>query len=101
MSEVNLKYVREEAKNTIEKLLNGEINIATAKTVSGLLSNITTTAKVQVDYINAIPKHIKEDMQLENISVLDTPFKDTQVEVDNTLSGIEEENKKPYRFDNK
>jgi len=98
---VTLVDVRNHAINTLEGILDGSIEIEKAKQVKGLLDTIINSSKTQVDFINSIPKNIKENMNFDELMQISGSFRDDNYELDKTLKHIEEKNKQPYIINNK
>lgn len=59
---VTLVDVRNTAMEMIELLRDKTIDVSTAKEVRSLLDTITATARVQIEFLNALPKELKEKM---------------------------------------
>lgn len=95
-ADVTLKDVRKAAFEMIDSLRKGEIDIETAKTANCLIGSIIETAKTEVGFLNALPKHIKDGMDFEQAKQIGVGFKDKDIELNNVLSEIEENNNKPY-----
>lgn len=98
-SDITLKDVRKTAFEMIDDLRTGKIDIETAKVANSLLNSAIETAKTEVGFLNALPKQIKETMNFDQVKEVSAGFKDRDVELENTLKGIENKKSKPYEFE--
>jgi hypothetical protein len=96
---ITLTDVRQQALDAIKELKKGDIDVKTAKEIRELLSVIVDTGKTQVDFINAIPDSLLEEMGEENIKAIAGTLKDRDAELDKTLTEIEK-NQSTYNFNN-
>jgi hypothetical protein len=91
-SGVTLVDVRNEAIDAIRKLKNKEIDVRTAKEIKGFLGIIVDCARTQNDFLNALPKHIKDQLPKENILAIAGTLRDRDAELDESLTEIENKN---------
>ena len=94
---ITLVDVRQEAMDTIKQLKNKTIDVSTAKEIRGLLDVVVNTAKVQVDFMNALPKHIKDKMPEDKILAIAATLRDRDAEMDETMNDIEKRRSEPYK----
>lgn len=88
-SGVTLTDVKSEAFDIIQKLKSKEIDVQTAKEIRGYLDIVIQTAKTQIDFMNAIPAHIKEKMGEETIKAIAGTLRDRDAELDESITDIE------------
>jgi hypothetical protein len=91
---ITLVDVRNEAMDAIQKLKSKQMDISTAKEVRELLNTVISTAKVQVDFLNALPKQVKDKMTDEKILSIAGTLRDRDAELDETLTQIEKNSHK-------
>ena len=89
-SGITLVDVRNEAMDAIQKLKNKEMDVKTASEIRNLLNTVIDTGKAQVDFMRAIPDHLKKEMKLENILAIAGTLRDRDAELDETLVKIEQ-----------
>jgi hypothetical protein len=94
---ITLVDVRNEAMDAIQKLKNKEIDVSTAKEIKGLLDTIINTAKTQVDFMNAIPKQVKDNMTNDQVLAIAGTLRDRDAEMDEVMTEIEKKSKEPYK----
>lgn len=92
---ITLVDVRSEAMDAIKKLKNKELDVKTASEIRNLLGTVISTAKVQVEFIKAIPNNIKEQMKEDDIKAIAGTLRDRDAELDDSLNTIDE-NKNKY-----
>jgi len=95
-SGITLVDVRSEAMDAIQKLKSGAMDLKTAQQIKGLLDTVIMTAKTQIDFLNAIPKPLKDSLTKENVLAIAGTLRDRDEDIDITLHEIDERNKKPY-----
>jgi len=95
---ITLVDVRQAAMDTIKKLKNGEIDVKTAGEIRNLCNTVIDVAKVQVEYVKAVPAHIKEAMTLAEVKAIAGTLMDRDAELDIALIEIEENQKKPVEL---
>ena len=91
---ITLVDVRQAAMETIKKLQNGEIDVKTAGEIRNLCNTVIDVAKVQVEYVKAVPAHVKEQMSISDVKAIAGTLIDRDAELDITLIEIEEKQKK-------
>ena len=69
-TEITLLEVRKEAMEAIQQLKNNKMDVQTASEIRNLLGTIIDTAKVQVEFLKAIPASLKEKMSEETIKAI-------------------------------
>lgn len=89
---ITLVDVRSEAMEVIQKLKDKQIDVRTAKEIKGLLDVVINTAKTQVDFLNAIPPGVKQQMTEDNIKAIAGTLRDRDAELDESLEEIEKSN---------
>jgi len=99
--QITLTDVRQQALEAIQSLKQGEMDVKTAKEIRELLNVIVDTGKTQVDFLNAIPVSVREQMGEENIKQLAGTLKDKDEELNETLQEIESNRKKTYNLTSK
>lgn len=97
---ITLVDVRDEAIDAIKKLKNKEMDVQTAREIRNLLDTIIDTGKTQVEFLKAVPNHIKEKMTQDNINAIAGTLRDRDAELDNTLTEIAE-GRNNYPIDSK
>lgn len=95
-ADITLKDVRKTTFDIINSLRKGEIDIETAKAANSLIGSIIETAKTEVGFLNALPKHIKDSMDFEQAKQIGVGFKDKDIELNKTLEEIDMRNSRPY-----
>ena len=95
---ITLVDVRQAAMDTIKKLQNGEMDIKTAGEIRNLCNTVIDVAKVQVEYVKAVPVHVKEQMSISDVKAIAGTLIDRDAELDITLIEIEEKQKKPVEL---
>ena len=90
--------VRKEALFTIQQLRDGKISTKDAAEVRNLLGVIVDTARVQNDFIRALPKSISDKITFEDVKGIVGAVKNADAEIDLTLDEINK-NKNKYLFD--
>lgn len=95
---ITLVDVRQAAMETIKKLQNGEIDVKTAGEIRNLCNTVIDVAKVQVEYVKAVPAHVKEQMSISDVKAIAGTLIDRDAELDITLIEIEEKKKKPVEL---
>lgn len=98
---ITLVDIRSAAMDTIKKLQAGEIDVKTACEIRNLCNTVIDVAKVQVEYVKAVPSHIKEQMTLVEVKAIAGVLIDRDAELDQTMIEISESNKKPYELTSK
>lgn len=96
-SGITLVDVRNEAMDTIRRIKNKEMDLDEAKTVKGLLDTIINTAKTQVDFLNALPKSVKDSFTPDHVMAIAGTLRDRDAELDETLTEIEKKKNEPYQ----
>jgi len=81
--------------DTIQKVKSGEIDLQKAKVINELSQTVINSAKCEVDFLNALPKNVKEAMNFDNILQVSGTFNNEEFETKMILKQIEEKNKKP------
>jgi len=66
-TEITLLEVRKEAMEAIQQLKSNKMDVQTASEIRNLLGTIIDTAKVQVEFLKAIPNSLKEKMSEDSI----------------------------------
>lgn len=90
-----INNLREKLFETMEKLESGQIDVAKAKTINEVAQTIINTAKIEHDYLKLIQdnnKHSEKKISIESVFMGKEP-------IEFTLKQIEENKKKPYKFD--
>ena len=90
--DITLLSVRKEAINTIEKLHKKEIDHKTAGEIRNLLNVIIDTAKVQIEFMKALPTSVKEKMTHHDLKQMVGACNDKDAEVNETLARLKAEN---------
>ena len=98
---ITLVDVRSEAMETIKLLKEGKIDVKQASTIKDLCNTVIDVAKVQVEFVKAIPNHIKETFDKNEVKAIAGTLIDRDADLDITLSEIETNRKKPYQLSNK
>ena len=98
---ITLTDVRQEAIDPIKALKDGKMDLKTAKEIREFLKVIVNTGKTQVDFLNAMPKTIKDSMNEDTIKAIAGTLQDRDADMDLTLKKINEErNNFPLSNDN-
>jgi len=97
-SGITLTDVRAEAFEAIQKLKNKEMDIKTAGEIRNMLNVIIDTAKVQTEFIKALPNNMKEQMNESTVKAIAGTLRDKDAEMDQSLLEIQERKQKPYEF---
>ncbi len=95
---ITLIDVREQAMDTIQQIKNKTLDVKDAQTIKGLLDVIVDTAKVQVEFIRALPNSVKDKLSTDDVKSIAGTLKDRDAELDVSLKQIEE-NTNSYKFD--
>jgi len=95
---ITLTDVRDEAFKTIQALRAKQIEVKDAQTIKDLLNTVIDTAKVQVEFLKAIPNSAKEKLSKDEIKAIAGTLKDRDAEMDLTMQEIEKNNKKPINL---
>ena len=93
---ITMVDVRLAAMDTIKKLQNGSIDVKTAAEIRNLCETVINVAKTQVEYIKAVPQHIKDNMTITEVKAIAGTLIDRDAELDQTMNEIAENRKKPY-----
>lgn len=93
MSRVTLSDVRSEALDAIRQLKSKEIDVKTAAEIRGHLNVIIDTAKTEVEFIKALPDHIKKGLSQIQVLTIVSTLEDKDKALDTTLKEIKEKNK--------
>lgn len=93
---ITLTDVRNEAMDILQRLKNGKMDVKTAIAAKGLLDTVIDTAKTQVEFLKAIPNSVKEQMNVNTIKAIAGTLRDRDAELDESLTEIEENRKKPW-----
>jgi len=96
-SGITLVDVRNEAMDTIRKIKSKEIDLDQAKSINNLLNTIVNTAKTQVDFLNALPKSVKDSFTPDHVLAIAGALRDRDAELDETLTEIENKKAETYR----
>jgi len=97
-SGITLIDVRLEAMSAIQKLKSGTMDVKTAGEIRNLLNAVIDTAKVQVEYLKALPTSVKEKMTVNEVKAIAGTLIDRDAELDVSLTEIRDEMKKPYEI---
>jgi len=89
---ITLLSVRKEALKTIEQLRTKEIDYKTAAEIRNLLNVIIDTAKVQIEFVKALPNSVKENMTQADLKQLVCTMNDKDAEINETLAKLKAEN---------
>ncbi len=95
---ITLVDVRREAMDTIKNLKAGQIDLKTAAEIKNLCNTIISVAKVQVEFIKSLPKHVKDQMSVNEAKAIAGTLVDRDAELDITLHEVEENRRKPYQL---
>lgn len=95
---INLNDVKQLAFESIEALKNGSMNVQTAAEIRNNLNVIVEVAKVEVAFINQIPKLLKDEMKKQLLEIASTVHDADGAALDRTLKEIAIENSKPYKI---
>lgn len=94
---ITLVDVRQEAMETIKLLKEGRIDVKHASAIKDLCNTIIDVAKVQVEFIKAVPSHVKSEMDKNEVKAIAGTLNDRDAELDYSLKQIEIRNKRPYQ----
>jgi hypothetical protein len=90
---------------TITDLQDGKVDIKIASEIRNLSNSMIDIAKVQVEYIKALPNSVKENLKVDEIKAIAGTLIDRDAELDITLKEIDENKYKPvpqiFGFDKK
>ncbi len=86
--DITLLSVRKEAINTIEKLHKKEIDHKTAGEIRNLLNVIIDTAKVQIEFVKALPNSVKEKMTHADLRQMVGTINDKDAELNEKLAQL-------------
>lgn len=95
---ITLVDVRHEAMDAIKLLKQGKIDLKQAAVIKDLCNTVISVAKVQVEYVKAVPKHIKDQMTINEVKAIAGTLIDRDADLDVSLKQIEESKKKPYQI---
>ncbi len=95
---ITLVDVRREAMDTIKRLKDGTMDLKTASEIKNLCNTVINVAKVQVEYVKAIPKHVKESMTVNEVKAIAGTLIDRDADLDASLYEIEQSKKRPYQI---
>lgn len=90
-SGITLIDVRKEAFTTIEQLRKKEIDPKTASEIRNLLNVIIDTAKVQIEFVKALPNSVKEKMTHADIKQMVGTVADKDAEIDQKLAKLKQD----------
>lgn len=91
-SGITLIDVGKEALNTIDQLRKKEIDYKTAGEIRNLLNVIIDTAKVQIEFVKALPNSVKEKMTHHDLKQMVGTINDKDAEINETLARLKAEN---------
>jgi len=91
-SGITLVDVRNHALEAIKDLKSGQMDLKTAKEIREFLKVIIDTGKTQVDFLNAMPKTIKDRLGEDDLKAIAGTLKDRDAELDKSLTEIEKKN---------
>ncbi len=95
---ITLTDVRKEALESIQQLKNGNMDVKQAKEIREYLKVIIDTGKTQIDFLNALPESIRENMSEDQIKALAGTLRDRDAELDKTLNEVEKNQHKTYKI---
>ena len=95
-SGLTLVDVRSVLMDTINGLKAGTVDIKTAAEIRNLSNSMIDIAKVQVEYIKALPNSVKENIKVDEIKAIAGTLIDRDAELDVTLKEIEDGKKQSY-----
>jgi hypothetical protein len=81
------------AMETIQKLKKGEMDVRTASEIRNLCNTVIDVAKVQVEYLKALPNQVKEQITINEVKAIAGTLVDRDSELDQSLVEIEEAKK--------
>ena len=96
---ITLVDVRQEAMETIKLLREGKIDVKQASTIKDLCNTIIDVAKVQVEFIKAIPPQVKAEINKTEVKAMAGTLVDRDAELDIFLKQIEDSNKSIVKED--
>lgn len=91
---ITLVDVRNEAFDAIQKLKNKELDVKTASEIRNLLGTVIDTAKIQVEFLKALPEAIKQQMSVDSVKAIAGTLRDRDAELDDSLNTIDNNQKK-------
>lgn len=97
-SGLTLVDVRSVLMDTINQLKNGNVDVKTASEIRNLSNSMIDIAKVQVEYIKALPNSVKENLKTEEVKAIAGTLIDRDVELDVALYEVEESKKQPFKL---
>ncbi len=86
---ITLIDVREAAHCAIRSLREGSMNVKTSSEIRKLLNVIIDTGNCQVDFLKALPDHIRAKIDLDSVKAIAGTLRDRDADLDETLEGIE------------
>jgi len=89
MSRITFTDVRSEAIEAIRLLKEGKIDVKQAQEIRGLLNTVIDTAKTEVEFLKAIPDHVKEQMTENKIRAIAATVEDKDLAIDESVNDIE------------
>ena len=95
---ITLVDVRREAMEAIRMLKDGSIDIKKASVIKDLCNTVIGVAKVQVEYVKAVPKHVKDNMTINEVKAIAGTLVDRDADLDQSLAEIEESKKRTYKL---
>ena len=95
---ITLVDVRAEAFACIKMLKEKQIDLKTAQEIRNLLNTVIDTGKTQVEFLKAIPDHIKKQFNQDEIKAIAGTLQDRDAEVEITLKQIEQKKKQTYNI---
>ncbi|OJV40847.1 MAG: hypothetical protein BGO29_14865 [Bacteroidales bacterium 36-12] len=100
-SGLTLVDVRGVLMDTINQLRDGTVDVKTASEIRNLSNSMIDIAKVQVEYIKALPNTVKEALKVDEVKAIAGTLIDRDAELDITLKEVEFNQKKPYQIGDK
>jgi ethanolamine utilization cobalamin adenosyltransferase len=105
----DMSHVREALFDTLDKLRNKQIDIETAKTITGVSQSLLNSAKLELDFLKhsdqVRSKFFDSEEAANELELAKAKHKQIVASnnpepegIDKTLKEIEEINKKPYEF---
>lgn len=95
---ITLVDVRSEALEAIRMVKEGKMEVKTASEIRNLLNTIIDTAKVQVDFLNAVPKPVKDMLTVNGVKAIAGTLVDRDAELDSTMHEIRDRRSKPLEL---
>ncbi len=95
---ITLTDVRAEAMNAIKQLKDGKMDVKTASEIRSLLGVVIDTAKVQVEFMKAIPNSVKEQLKVEEVKAIAGTLRDRDAELDEVMHEVEQKGKQTYKI---